>query len=230
MIALSSQDRAIRRILVDVAARRARTRRSGLISYKELWEATSPHKWYQARTPEIVDRITRVSAFELQSGRPPLNELVVQTQRLIPRQPWKGVAQYLHKLSGVRPAYENHRAAQQACWDHWLDREPTDEVSAEEGYQQDRTAKFRSRNQSLVAARKAKDNHTCQACEFRLAIGDRFVIDCHHTKPLHKGDVRVTSLADLECLCPTCHRIAHSTKIPLPVVQIKKILKRSSLS
>src|SRR5690606_24785750 len=85
----------------------------------------------------------------------------------------------------------------------------------------------RTRDRKLVEERKKKDNYTCQACGFMREVeGRKYIIDVHHLKPLGtvKGVV-ITSLDDLICLCPNCHRIAHSAReAPLSVEQIKNLL------
>jgi hypothetical protein len=97
-----------------------------------------------------------------------------------------------------------------------------DEIEAEEGYQGDRTTFFRSRNQEIIASRKARDDYRCQACEFRLELQGQYIIDCHHKYPFAGvPGVRVTRLDDLICLCPTCHRISHTRKTPLTVEEIR---------
>jgi hypothetical protein len=102
------------------------------------------------------------------------------------------------------------------------DPRPNDEIEAEEGFQGDRITDFRSRNQSIIASCKARDGHRCQACEFHLKLNGRYIIDCHHKYPFTGvTGVRVTKLNDLICLCPTCHRIAHTRKSPLTVEEIR---------
>ncbi|MGH7113086.1 MAG: hypothetical protein ACREE9_01150 [Stellaceae bacterium] len=102
------------------------------------------------------------------------------------------------------------------------DLRPNNEIEAEEGYQGDRTIAFQHRNNDLIASCKARDDHRCLACEFRLELHGRYIIDCHH-KVSFAGvpGVRVTGLNDLICLCPTCHRIAHTQKTPLTVEEIR---------
>lgn len=83
----------------------------------------------------------------------------------------------------------------------------------------------RSRDPRLVEERKILDDYTCQVCEFRLETETgKFVIDVHHLHPLgNMKSVSITSIDDLVCLCPNCHRIAHSDKLtPLTLPQIGK--------
>lgn len=94
----------------------------------------------------------------------------------------------------------------------------------------------RSRDPRLVEGRKLLDKFTCQACGFRLQLAmDKYVIEVHHLNPLGSlSDVVVTSINDLICLCPTCHRIAHSrSDKPLSleeVVEARKSIQLLGLS
>jgi 5-methylcytosine-specific restriction endonuclease McrA len=100
-----------------------------------------------------------------------------------------------------------------------------DDAKALEGYEIDRKATFLKRNQEIVKLCKKRDKHTCQACGFRLENNGKFIIECHHTKQLATHGEREVSLKELVCLCPTCHRIAHTRKEPFDVDEIKAILK-----
>ncbi|MBV0889998.1 HNH endonuclease [Komagataeibacter oboediens] len=96
-----------------------------------------------------------------------------------------------------------------------------------EGIFEEKTYWRRSRDPRLVQARKKKDNFTCQTCSYRKrGEGNKYIIDVHHVMPL--GNLTretVTTLDDLVCLCPNCHRIAHSRKDrPLSVEEIKNLL------
>ncbi|TQS72972.1 hypothetical protein ERN12_04115 [Rhodobacteraceae bacterium] len=81
-----------------------------------------------------------------------------------------------------------------------------------EGIIQERRYLLRSRDAKLVEARKVKDDYTCQTCGLRLEVSSgKFIIEVHHLKPVGElSEATVTSIDDLICLCPTCHRVAHS--------------------
>lgn len=81
----------------------------------------------------------------------------------------------------------------------------------------------RRRNQVIVAKRKNRDQFTCQACRFQARVNGRYIIECHHKYPLRGG--QITSLNDLICLCPTCHRIAHRRDNPYSVEEIQSVRK-----
>jgi len=109
-----------------------------------------------------------------------------------------------------------------------IDETPNTDVI--EGAINDRNILFRARNAGIIKKRKALDDYTCQSCGFKLDIDGIFVIECHHINPLSTSDEsRVTHIDELVCLCPTCHRIAHSSKPPLCVDIIQEILKKSRI-
>jgi predicted HNH restriction endonuclease len=77
-----------------------------------------------------------------------------------------------------------------------------------------------SRNRAIVEQRKKIDDYTCQACGFKLLIADKYIIDCHHLVPFQFTDERITSIEEIVCLCPTCHRIAHVKQPPMGIAEI----------
>jgi hypothetical protein len=95
-----------------------------------------------------------------------------------------------------------------------------DSAKAHEGYEVDRMILARARNAGIVAQRKARDDFTCQACDFRLAIDGRYVIEVHHLDPLSGGE-RESTIEDVVSLCPTCHRIAHLRSPPYSIEEIR---------
>lgn len=98
--------------------------------------------------------------------------------------------------------------------------------SAMEGYLNDRKYLFTVRNRPIVEERKKIDGFRCQVCRFKLKVGGKFIIECHHKKPFYGGKKRITNIEDLVCLCPTCHRIAHIRKRPYSVGEIKFIIRK----
>lgn len=89
----------------------------------------------------------------------------------------------------------------------------------------------RLRDQKLVQARKELDKFTCQACRYRQELQNgQFVIDVHHMNPLGTSDdLRLTSINDMICLCPNCHRLAHSRReSPLSIDEIRSSLSSSN--
>jgi hypothetical protein len=99
-----------------------------------------------------------------------------------------------------------------------------------EGIIQEQLYLERSRDPRLVEARKIKDDYTCQACSFRLMVSPaKYIIDVHHLNPIGSlaGTIS-TSLDDLVCLCPNCHRIAHTGhNVPLTLKDIRRCLEKA---
>ncbi|NOR51771.1 MAG: hypothetical protein GQ470_04050 [Gammaproteobacteria bacterium] len=228
---LNTLEKKSRNILIQVAQGKLDTHFPRLITYKEFWELISDKKWGRGQRSKVVQIITRISAADILNGAPPLNELVVVKKTGLPGEEWPSIRGYIKKLSKSKPPYKNHKEAQQACWEYWGaegNKNCTDK-EAEEGLATDKTVKFRSRNRALVAERKKKDKNACQACGYKQRVNGKYIIDVHHKYPLSSGDaVRVTSINDLICLCPNCHRIAHTMKFPLSLAKIKNVVNKSS--
>ncbi|PPK71663.1 HNH endonuclease [Methylobacter tundripaludum] len=104
----------------------------------------------------------------------------------------------------------------------------TDAEDAIEGYARERKYLAHHRNGAIVLQCKERDNYTCRACGFSLRVNGRSIVECHHLVPLANSRERVTSVNDLVCLCPTCHRVAHTSNPPLPLEEIAKLTKGSN--
>lgn len=100
-----------------------------------------------------------------------------------------------------------------------------EDIRAIEGYEIDKKLISHGRNSKLVILCKERDKHTCRACGFQLELNGKFVIECHHTKPVALNGEREVSLSELICLCPTCHRIAHTRSEPLAILEIRQARK-----
>lgn len=85
------------------------------------------------------------------------------------------------------------------------------------------------RSSKYVSAVKEKYNFTCQACDFKLKVNGRDIIEVHHLKPLSQTGKVLTSTDDLICLCPTCHRVAHCKTPPYTTDEIKQIRRENGL-
>lgn len=227
---LTNKERKVREILIKIAQGKIRTHRPGFISYSELWRQVSDKPWGRGCKTPIVNWISKITSYELSHGRPPLNELVVKKGTDRPGYPWRNIKKYHKEMLDLEIPYSSHEEAQEECWQYWqlTKQQQTsatkDDTQAEEGYRQDRSFAFRKRNSRLIQACKRRDNYECQACGFRQKVNGLYIIDCHHTNPLGLTDsVRVTRLSQLVCLCPTCHRIAHTRTPPLTVKEIKAL-------
>ena len=102
-----------------------------------------------------------------------------------------------------------------------------DSAKAREGYAIDASLLSRGRNRELAEARKSYDHYTCQACDFKLQIESRWVIEAHHLNPLSVTGETETKLEHLVSLCPTCHRISHLRSPPYTPKEIRQLRKAS---
>lgn len=92
-----------------------------------------------------------------------------------------------------------------------------------EGYERDARVLLKGRNATLARQRREMDDHCCQACGFRLKVGEAYVIDVHHLTPLADTGESITSIEELVSLCPNCHRIAHLRKPPYLPKEIQRL-------
>lgn len=99
-----------------------------------------------------------------------------------------------------------------------------DADSAIEGYTIERKYLAHYRNADIVLKCKERDKHTCRSCGFSLRVNGKSVVECHHLVPLANSDECVTSVDALICLCPTCHRIAHTSNPPLSLKEITNLM------
>lgn len=84
---------------------------------------------------------------------------------------------------------------------------------------------MRSRNRTLVDAARARDGCRCQSCGYLNRIQGRYIIEVHHLYPLGATETAVvTRVEDLVCLCPNCHRSAHTRKeAPLTLDELRDL-------
>lgn len=104
-----------------------------------------------------------------------------------------------------------------------LDTFPLDDIRAIEGHAIDRLTLMYGRNRAIAEQRKTRDDYRCLACGFRLAIEGRFIIECHHLKPVAGAGLRQVRLDELVSLCPTCHRVAHTRADPYSLEEIRAL-------
>jgi 5-methylcytosine-specific restriction endonuclease McrA len=133
--------------------------------------------------------------------------------------------------TGHTPHFEHSRRNAACSLSHKMRRRalerpetyPIDDPRAIEGHARDREVLQYRRNPQIAEKRKRRDNYQCAACGFRLEVAGRFVIECHHLKPVAQSGVREVHIDELVSLCPTCHRIAHTRREPLSVGEIKEL-------
>ena len=99
-----------------------------------------------------------------------------------------------------------------------------DDESAIEGYKFDSTILRTARNQKLATEAKLRDKYSCQVCGYKMQINGKYVIDCHHLRPLSITGIIKTELDTLVCLCPNCHRIAHLKSPPYTIAELKELI------
>ena len=108
------------------------------------------------------------------------------------------------------------------------ERYPLEDRRAFEGYEQDRHVLAYARNADIAEQRKKRDEYRCQSCGFHLQVDGRYIIECHHTRPVAQSGVREVHIDELVSLCPTCHRIAHTKLDPYTVQELRTLLKRAA--
>lgn len=106
-------------------------------------------------------------------------------------------------------------------------RQNPDSTEAIEGYAAERKLLCRHRNAAVVLLCKKRDNYTCRSCRMSLRVKGKSIIECHHILPLANIGQRITSVDDLISLCPTCHRVAHTSNPPIELEKIIAIMKDS---
>jgi hypothetical protein len=101
------------------------------------------------------------------------------------------------------------------------------DIEAREGEVFKAEAVFRSRNRSLIEAKKAMSKYRCEVCGFSFeyvygTVGSRYII-AHHKTPLAGGPT-TTSLDDLSLVCANCHAMLHTQNPPMSVEVLRHAL------
>lgn len=108
-------------------------------------------------------------------------------------------------------------------------REDTHHIEAMEAQLSKAEVVFRKRNRTIIAAKKALSDGTCEACGMKFI--DKYDITelclvAHHKKPIGlRKRASITTLDDIALLCPNCHAVAHIGEPPLPIAAIRKMLR-----
>lgn len=92
-------------------------------------------------------------------------------------------------------------------------------------------AVFRKRNRTIIEAKKALSDGTCEVCGMRFADTYSTKIFClvahHDKKPIgQRKRASTTTIDDITLICPNCHAVAHSAEPPLPPEAIRKMLSK----
>lgn len=86
---------------------------------------------------------------------------------------------------------------------------------------------FRSRNRSLVEAKKTGSEMRCEICGFSFSekygpLGKGYII-AHHIRPISFGPTR-TRLDDVVLVCANCHAMIHRRRPPLSPNELRRRL------
>ncbi|MGO3055628.1 HNH endonuclease [Halomonas sp. AOP43-A1-21] len=103
--------------------------------------------------------------------------------------------------------------------------ESIESPKAVEGYLLDFKYFKLKRARFLADECKKRDDYKCQACNFKLSVNGKYVIECHHKFPLAESGKTTTELSDLISLCPTCHRLTHLRQPALSITELRRMLK-----
>jgi len=108
-------------------------------------------------------------------------------------------------------------------------REDTRRLEVTEGQLLRAEAAFRKRNRTIIAAKKAVSDGTCESCGMRFL--DRYGVPdlclvAHHKKPIgQRRRASKTTIDDIALVCPNCHAVAHTSEPPLLIAAIRRMLK-----
>ena len=176
---------------------------------------------YNGRELSVEDAIT-LNDGVIRSARKKLVFICVSCgERVKPHRSGKKMAAHFEHFIRNPECELSHKSSSKTTSSQYLDPDSADVI---EGNKVERSVMASSRNQKIVLECKQRDNFSCQSCGFRLKVNGIYIIDCHHLKPIKEG-FRITDINDLVCLCPNCHRIAHTES---PPISFKKIIDRGS--
>jgi uncharacterized protein YjbI with pentapeptide repeats len=90
---------------------------------------------------------------------------------------------------------------------------------------------FRRRNRALIEAKKANSDGRCEVCGFcfekQYSAISRDCLVAHHISPIaHRSGPSKTSLDDIALLCPNCHAVAHTQDPPIPLEDLRRMLRK----
>ena len=109
-------------------------------------------------------------------------------------------------------------------------KEDTRILEVTEGQLLKTEAVFRKRNRTIIAAKKALSDGTCEACGMKFADAYGIKTIClvaHHKKPIgRRKRASTTTVDDISLICPNCHSVAHTAEPPLTIAAIRKMLRR----
>jgi 5-methylcytosine-specific restriction protein A len=93
--------------------------------------------------------------------------------------------------------------------------------------------RYEGRNRSVVAAAKKAQGLTCRGCDvnYRELYGQpgERCVDAHHLLPfaeLGAGVRKLHPIRDFAIVCSNCHRLIHSRREPLTILELRELLGR----
>jgi hypothetical protein len=104
-------------------------------------------------------------------------------------------------------------------------------ILAREGEVYMTEAAFRSRNRSLIEAKKLTSEYICEICGFSFekiygTIGSRYII-AHHRTLIANGPTTNT-LDDIALVCANCHAMLHTENPPMSVEELRQAIESTS--
>lgn len=82
------------------------------------------------------------------------------------------------------------------------------------------------RDPAVRRAALLRHGRVCMGCGFKPTVDSQ--LDVHHLDPIAEGE-RKTTLDDVVVLCANCHRLAHAVTPPMPMEELRVILRGGSL-
>jgi len=179
---------------------------------------------YQGTVVSVQDAIAIKES--RRRGEPaPVFQCIECGERVTPYQSRKGHTPHIeHRQRNPNCSLSNRHRVRRVEHEHYHIEDPR----ALEGYELDRHVLVYARNAQIAEQRKQLDRYRCQACGFHLNVNGRYVIECHHTRPVAQSGVREVHIEELVSLCPTCHRIAHTRSEPYSVPELKALLSSAA--
>jgi len=110
-------------------------------------------------------------------------------------------------------------------------RESREKEKAIEGKKYKSEQTFRSRNRSLINAKKENSDYTCEICGFNFKekygdLGEEYIVAHHLELISNRKEPSKTSLDDIVLLCENCHAMIHKENPPLTPKELKQKINK----
>ena len=101
------------------------------------------------------------------------------------------------------------------------------EMDALEGEAYLAEAMFRSRNRSLIQAKKSNSDYRCEVCGFKFEekyglIGREYIV-AHHVRMIARGPSK-TTLDGIALVCANCHAMIHTKNPAVSIDELRKLV------